>query len=184
MDGLSYYDFDANWPMFLQVWEDPEVQQALILDIQFWKELGFFKKYKQGDPLWKETRTTYWIGKCVELAHERAKRESHVAMFKRTMSVVCPRLSKKNVYYKTCFGATIKDCEPKPNTIEWFVMPEGPFVFRRTMLACAKMLFPSNTINVCIISNRMTTIIDSKIVFDLFGFYFNKYDKDVRYYLS
>jgi hypothetical protein len=100
------------------------------------------------------------------------------------MSVVCPRLSTRDLYYKTCFGTIIKDCEPKPNTIEWFVMPEGSLIFRRTMFACARILFPNSTINVSIINGTMTTIVDSNIIFNLCGYYFDKYDKDLKYELK
>lgn len=184
MESLSYYDFDSNWKAFLRAWNDPDVQRAFALDISFWTELGFFKNYKNGDPLWKQTKTTYWIGKCVERAQNKLRKESHIALFKRTMSSFCPGLSSAKHYYKACFGSVVKDCEPRPNTIEWFIIPEGPFIFRNSMLACAKIMFQTEDINVCMIGGRMVTLVKSNIVFDLFGYYFDKYDGIDRYRLS
>lgn len=185
LNAMSYYEFDANWESFLHVWNTPRVQHSLELDIHLWKEMGFFHTYTKGDPLWKQTKTTYWLSKCVELAKNRSNAERHIHMFKRTMSVVCPRISTTELYYKTCFKMVIRDCEPKPNTIESFIIPEGVFIFKNTMLECARLLFPNNPVGMCMLNGRMITVVSPmNILFDLFGYYFDKYDKNVKYDLS
>lgn len=184
MDRLEYYDFDTNWGPFLRAWLSPSVAHAAELDVAFWRDMGFFKGYKHGDPLWKQTKTTYWIVKLVELANAKSSAERHVAMYRRTMAVVCPRISSSDLYYKVCFREVIKGCEPQPGTLESFAMPEGGFVFRNALLECARALFPAGSVGMFTLNGRTLVVVDSKTVVDPFGYYFYKHDDNPTYDLT
>lgn len=181
---LEYYDFDANWDAFLRAWRSPPVAHAADLDAAIWREMGFFKNYRHGDPLWKQTKTTYWIYKLAELAQAKAREERHAAMYRRTMDVVCPRLSSSALYYRVCFAEVIKGCEPRPGTIESFGMPEGAFVFKNALLECARALFPAGSVGMFTLNGRTLIVVDSKTVLDPFGYYFHRHDDDPKYDLS
>jgi hypothetical protein len=107
------------------------------------------------------------------------KREQHIKKFKSTMSSF--GLFQKNpqiAYDAICFKHVINDFIPKPNTIHSFIMPEGRYIFKNTLALCAKLLFPGEKITFKSIN---TILIPSKqIIFNLYDYYFLKYDKSLN----
>lgn len=172
---MQYFDFRTNWQEFLKAWR--QVDYHVELDIAYWKGFGFFKNFKPGDPLWRQTKTSYWIVKITENANNKIKTEMHVQKYKRTMQnqYIYPIMDYKESYYKRFFKNVYDECTPKPDTIDAFYMPEGTFIFKSSMLGCARILFPQEEIKQISCSGRVhTTIPRLNIVFNLFDYYEGK----------
>jgi hypothetical protein len=175
----QYYDFDVNWTEFLLIWNSYEVQVSIILDVEHWREFGFFKRYKDNDPLWKESKSMYWNNKILTQAHDQMKNEQHIKKFKTTMNSF--GLFQKNTakaYEAICFKHIVNEFIPKPNTIHAFIMQEGRYIFKNTLALCAKLLFPGEKITFKAINTIL--IPERQIIFNLYDYYFLKYDKNLN----
>jgi hypothetical protein len=172
---MQYYDFRSNWLEFLKAWK--QVDYYIELDIAKWKELGLFKNFKLGDPLWKQTRSTYWVIKNTEKANLKIQTEMHIQKYKLTMETQFPYQIRdyKESYYKNCFKYVYEECEPKPDTIDAFYIPEGSYIFRYSIYECARILFPNEEILQLLCNGHVHTVIPRlNIVFNLFEYYENK----------
>lgn len=184
----KYYDFDKNWDKFIEIWYSKEVQNSLDEDITHWKEFGFFKNYDPNEPaLWKQSKSMYWTNKIMRNAQDIIVSENHIRKFQKTMSqyndIYKVKSTAKEAYYKLCLHHVIKDMEPKHNTIHSFIMPEAKYIFKNTMLLCAKILFPGDDI-VFSATKNCIIIPQYKVIFDLIDYYYLTYDQDLSYQIS
>jgi hypothetical protein len=179
----TYYDFDGNWEGFVIAWNSREVQRCLELDIAKWQEFGYFRTYKHGDPIWTHSKMCYWITKLTNLAHEKITRENHVEKFKKIMGnqFGIKYSDAKKAYLKLYFKDIFESCKPKKDTIDSFIIPEGPTILKHTMKSCAHYLFPNEEIITIKKEFRNVVLIPRlKIVFNLFDYYFLNYDNDQK----
>lgn len=182
---MHYYDFDKHWDTFLTVWHSQEVQHQLALEIEEWKPLGFFKDYSLGDPMWSQTKTMYWKLKCLRAAKAQAKQEQHMQKFRNVLSTQYGLFPTRTDFEQICLKQLIKDHQPAANSIHSFIFPEATFMLRKTMLKCAQCIFQHKYIDVISVGAKFKILIpDENIVFDLFGYYFLKYDQDFMYQLN
>ena len=174
----KYYDFDVNWNTFIKVWNSDTVQHAMEIDMTQWKEIGFFKFYIPGNPLWKETRTTYWTIKLTEQALNKIHNNNYINKIKKIDNCMFRHHTNK-LYRKIIFKHVIEECEPKQDTIDSLYMPEGFMIFKMAMRTCAYELFPNEIIRCLYNKNKWCILIPRlEIVFDLFSYYSWKYDNN------
>jgi len=178
----NYYDFDQNWETFLQVWKSHEVQHSMLLDIEASKLLGFFANYRKGEPLWKYTRTLYWKLKINEIARADADSKNHAFKIKKSLHNFGLNIDVKTFYDKVYISRIASDYNPKPDTIDSFIMPEGSYIFLKSLALCAKILFPDDSVRIDFVNLRRCVVIKEKhIIFDLFGYYFWEHDHKMEY---
>lgn len=167
---MDHYDFSKNWQTFLNAWYEPNTQYNLQLDIDKWKSFGLFKNYVLGGPLWKESKAMFWTLKITERAIQLKNHENHLNKFKKTMKNFYNNVNYEKMYYKMCFKDVCKQCEPKENTLEAFIMPQGKHILKNSMLQCAYNIFPNDEISLL---DNYTIVIKSKnIKFDINEYYF------------
>jgi hypothetical protein len=93
------------------------------------------------------------------------------------MSQVYPFKTKQeltDMFYNIAFEEIVRDCLPKPQTIESFIMIGGESVLSETFFYIAREFFPDSTVIMCNCHNRDYILIpDQHIIFDIYFYYFN-----------
>lgn len=177
----QYFDFEAHWREFLDLWNKDEVKHAFELDIYRLKELdiGRWRSYKHGDPLWKMSGNMYWPIKIAERAQELCRQEQHLHKMKKTLRNMGWHLRDPSATYrKVCMPEVLRECSPKQDSLESFVFSEGIFVYANSMFIIARHMFPGEEVKLIYSSGTPRVLVPrQKIVFDLMRYYYHKYDK-------
>lgn len=173
---LPYFDFYANWHRVLHAWNSDSVQHALALDIGHASQLGFFRTYKLGDPLWKESRTHYWTTRLTRQALQKMEDEHYYKHFERSMANAgiryCSRDQMKLACNAACFKHVYKECIPDPTCIHSFYFPEGSFLLPFTIKTLAASLFPDDTFTIIYHRGKKKLFSENlKCIVDFFDYY-------------
>jgi hypothetical protein len=175
-----YYDFNTNWKLFLEAWNHVNVQDQLLDEMNIFLQskpyniINSFgrpisRKYNKGDSLWLFNENNFFSDLIQANTHKRIKDELMIVKYKRTMENLGHKFKNKDnleyCFMNTCFDEVYKQCIPKPNSIESFVLLDTNLLF--TYLKVALIMFSDSIVS--IIENQI--IIDHEIIFDLNAFY-------------
>lgn len=189
----TYYDFSAHWDEFQRVWNTPDIQEQLSIDMSLLCLSNPFnivnnqgqhitQMYKVGDPLWKYSSSHFWHHEAERRAQIKIQDENMIQKFKQSMSntgiIFKDDAQAETMFYDTCFESIMKECFPKPNTIESFIIAGAEYALEETFYKAAQDLFPTDII---ISHNGQILAAYDKIIFDLPNFYF-KTPIDQQYY--
>jgi hypothetical protein len=194
----KYFDFDANWEKFLEVWNHDTVQEVLAEQMDGWceydapREDGKPMVYKRGDQLWEFSCTDYWPERIFHRC-DKDRTEMYDAFNKR-MRQLHPRMFMQNnkfnneaagEYMEECgFSHEVEDIlyekhKPKNNSLESFIMMRGKNYISHALFEASKILFyPEAEMVQDLDGHDLILIPDMKIVFDLYNFYFITRDND------
>lgn len=187
----SYYNFDANWDKFYEVWKDPKTQNILEKDMKVWcKHEAYFDsdgkkpKWNKGSPLWNLSRTDYHSTKMLDKANEKNDREQIVETYRKQMEIKTGKKIDDDEFDEMCielFEKLEEEFEPKPGTIDSLILVMGKNYLTRTLKYCAKQLFPNDNVKVIKDSDNsdMILVLNQRIVFDLLNYYFSTRDKPI-----
>lgn len=179
-----YFDFSANWEEFLQIWNTPDIQEQLSIDMSLLCLSNPYnitnnngelvtKLYKPGDSLWKYSSSSFWYHEAERKAQHKIENENMIQKFKQSMSntgiVFKDDLHAQTMFYDTCFESIMKECFPKPNTIESFIIAGAEHALEETFYKAAQDMFPTDII---ISHDGQILVAYDKIIFDLPNFYY------------
>lgn len=181
----QYYDFSSHWDEFTKAWNTPDIQEQLNIDMSIHCLSNPFnivnnqgehvtQFYRQGDPLWKYSSSSFWYHEAERKAQLKIESENMITKFKQAMSntgiIFHDDDHAQHMFYDTCFENIMKDCFPKPNSIESLIIAGNEHALEETFYKLAQDLFPHDVI---ISHNGQVLAAYDKIIFDLPNFYFN-----------
>ena len=187
-----FYDFDANWDSFLDIWKSDWIQMRLDEQMSFWCEayLNGEMIWVSGDMLWKYDKTRYWDDKIFDIV--QASADNYYPNYLKKWIASHERFgiqyATKDVARHSFFNSIdyynedmYRDSCPKVDTIHAFYLPYSKHILTTIFYEICASLIP-NTNRVWLFDrydNDIILLSDDKIIFDLDGFYRWKYDKDV-----
>lgn len=189
----KYYDFSSNWEEFTRVWNTPDIQEQLCIDMSilcFSNPYNIVNNeghhvvdmYKTGDPLWKYSASHFWYHEAEKRAQHKIEQEQLIQKFKLSMSNTGIKfrddLHAQNMFYDTCFESIVIECLPKPDSIESFIITGAESALEETFYKAAQDIFPHDII---IAHDGKVLAAYDKIIFDLPSYYF-KTPIDQTYY--
>lgn len=189
----KYYDFSSNWDEFIQIWNTPDIQEQLSIDMSLLCLSNPYnivnneghhvtQFYKLGDPLWKYSTSYFWHHEAERLAQLKVENENLISKFKSSMQNTGMQFRDhahaETMFYDTCFETIINDYFPKPGSIQSFIIAGAESALEETFYKAAQDTFPHDSI---ISHNGQVLAAYDKIIFDLPSFYF-KTPIDQEYY--
>lgn len=197
------YDFDANWRSFLEAWKDERTQRVLDEDMVDWCEHQAYYEYdhdgtktkpkwRRDTPLWTLSRTDYWDTRITKTINDDTTREfrcyqealkragllrSHRTFHTDSDSDSDPDDEDEDnrwmsfFHHKTDLLYHLNS--PRSDSIDSFIMIMGKLYLLDAMRKAAQILFPECDI---ICTEETVLIADEKLIFDLFGYYFETTD--------
>jgi hypothetical protein len=199
MQQWSYFDFDANWDKFLDIWNSDFVQEELEEQMESWCETdapwedGKPMTYERGDQLWEFGRTDYWHEKIMS-AGEEEEHEMY-KIFSKRLQQIHPQMFVDDIdhvsewnYSVECGFAdevgkqTWEKYKPKKDSLESFIMMMGKNYVSHALYVAAFDMFDDDepTMVKDCDGNDLILFSNKKIVFDLYNFYFLTRDEDTN----
>jgi hypothetical protein len=181
----KFYDFDANWDKFLEIWKSEPVQKILDVSMNHWCDRHTnMKRYERGDQLWKFSNYDYWESEesyeAIEESFNEVEKYGMVNTYKKRMKEVLDYKydsSELNDSYifSTCADAIRTKFTPKDDSIESFIMYGGKKYIFKALFQVSIILFKNSQLiipaEVYPENNKFVLIPEEKIVFDLYDYY-------------
>jgi hypothetical protein len=189
------YDFDANWPIFLEIWKSAPIQSVLKPHIDQWcighantDGNGNRPSWSEGDPLWQLSRTDFWDLNINDSIDTHINTHRYVENLQKTwrMNLTRPNCSRHQATdamyeimrisgeYKRLYDLY----SPKPDTIESLILVLGKNHMSHALFHVAHHMFPHDDIIFTIDKQGHDVILIPALhtVFDLFDFFYDKYE--------
>jgi hypothetical protein len=197
MDKMwQFYDFDANWGSFLEVWKSAAIQSALKPHMDSWcrshaydtDARGNRPAWREGDPLWHLSRTDFWDINIRDSVDSHIDKNRMVEHMSRTMKNV---MARPNITKDRCvdtlyavlqssgeYDLLYERYSPKPDTIESLILVLGKNHLSHALFHVANMLFPDDDLVLTTDEEQIDIILvpDKHVVFDLLDFFYAKYE--------
>jgi len=188
-----YFDFQANWQRFLEIWKSEEIQALLDKEMVVWckKEAYFLhdekgKKYKpkwEKQPLWSLGKTDHWDTIITEKINNLPK--SEFEKYKENLRSQGKVVEEpedefdENPVFDDYFDEKYEEFSPKPDTIESFIMVMGKNYLSSPLKATACVFFGEKDVLMCEgeRGGDLVLVPEERIIFDLFDYYFENFDK-------
>ena len=192
MTEWKYYDFDANWKEFYEIWKSHQIQDILKPEMDLWClrhayyiEPGKPPIWNKGEPLWNLSRTDYHWQKMLQSTDDKINKENIYRTYRKRMEQITGRKfvtdEDDDKIFNRCFKAIMKEFEPKPHTIDSLILMQGKNYMLKSLLKTARLLFPNDTVIKYRTddNSKIILIVNKKLVFDLFDFYFSTRDDEI-----
>lgn len=153
---------------------------------QLTKNRRCIPNYRRGTELWEysDDRDDYWEEKLSAEADAYINDKNVLGKLEKTLS----HLGLSGLHYVTNVKQEVyEQHKPKRDSIHALIFPDGPNTLCNSLYETARILFPNSKIILArsrsVFSPYVVYILEEKIVFDLYGYYYTKYDQDAMYAL-
>jgi hypothetical protein len=173
----KYYDFDANWDAFYDVWKTPRVQDVLKVSV------GCYCGQENADridKLWTLTNNNYWESRKRRLAKDHIHSNGLYNKFAYTWKNINAFGTPTKEQFYALYGKDIeKEMEPKPGTIDNLIIADNSNIIANPLLVVADCLFPNSTVwqtwdyDECV----FTLVNEEHLIFDLTRYFLNTREK-------
>lgn len=177
----KYYDFNKNWESFILIWKNDDVQVFLERAFNFYNIT-----YQRRMPLWLVNSSTMEYVAQMKTLDEIYK-NNILSSFEKRMAAIFNKkytLGKSTYYMQTCFHELCKFNLPQKDTIESFIFPDGEKIISCALAEVARIIFNEDNVYVTLDLDKKNIILiqSQKIVFDVYGYYWNEELQDDDYY--
>ena len=187
-----YFDFDENWQQFLRIWKTEPVQRVLDEHMEIWcTNQAYFENMPDGSyrrpswnrstPLWRLSRTDYWHNKITKTLHDNTQAEHRWFVDGLRRAGLKRKLDEDDtwrMYIKQKSDMLYERNSPRKDSIDSFIMRMGKNYLHSAFVETARIMFPDEHIIEMKSDNLDILLCNRKMVFDIFGFYHEKYDGD------
>lgn len=190
----QYYDFQSNNGDFMSVWNSVAVQLMLEDSLQCLCTCTSKYYYETMLPCEYSPEQNIWPKIIANKTHKHIIENALVQRFERQMRQAGISYPDKTIlnksFFKTCYKELYRDFIPTPSCYESCIVWGGERYMLPVMHMVARHLFPSDTIYGFVGTrggNIVLALEQSRIVFDINGFYLQKHSEDgtiPSYYLN